>query len=114
MPTTKMKTERRFEIDLERFPAVVFESDDWGAAEYTPSEDLRDVISQILPGRSVNPKLESPAELQALYSILEKHRGADGLNPVFTAFTQLLLMKLESMVSFPRCQRSRLNNYALS
>ena len=87
MPTTKMKTERRFEIDLERFPAVVFESDDWGAAEDTPSEDLRDVISQILPGRSVNPKLESPAELQALYSILEKHRGADGLNPVFTAFT---------------------------
>ena len=87
MPTTKMKTERRFEIDLERFPAVVIESDDWGAAEYVPTEELCPVIAKILPGRSVNPKLESPAELQALYAVLEKHRGADGLKPVFTAFT---------------------------
>ncbi|MBQ7206624.1 MAG: hypothetical protein IJS01_02385 [Lentisphaeria bacterium] len=87
MTTTKMKTLRRFEPDMERFPAVVIESDDWGAAEVVPREDLCGAVSQLTSGGPVFCKLESPSELQALYSVLEKHRGKDGLPPVFTAFT---------------------------
>lgn len=87
MATAKMKTERRFEIDLKRFPAVVFESDDWGAAEFAPSQDLCQILDNILPSGEIQSKLENPGELHALFNILEKHRGADGQKPVFTAFT---------------------------
>ena len=87
--TTKMKTKRRFELDMERFPAVVFESDDWGAAEVVPSEDLCERISHLTPSGPVYCKLENVSELNALYDVLEKHQGKDGMNAVFTAFTSV-------------------------
>lgn len=64
----KMKTIRRYEIDVKKFPAVVIESDDWGVEE----------------GGKMT---ETPARLQAIFEVLLKHRGADGQPTVLTAFT---------------------------
>lgn len=84
-----MKTIRRFELDVERFPAVVIETDDWGAAEVVPSEDLCETVSKLTPSGPVFCKLESAAELEAVYKVLEKHQGRDGQHPVMTAFTSV-------------------------
>ena len=84
-----MKTLRRFELDVERFPAVVIETDDWGAAEVVPSEDLCETVSKFTPSGPVFCKLESAAELEAVYKVLEKHQGRDGQHPVMTAFTSV-------------------------
>lgn len=79
MATVKMKTVRRFELDTERFPAVVIESDDWGAAEVVPDEKLCETVSKLTPSGPVYCKLESAEELEAVYKVLEKHRGRDGI-----------------------------------
>ncbi|MBR1952338.1 MAG: hypothetical protein IKA32_07160 [Lentisphaeria bacterium] len=89
MATVKMKTIRRFEVDTERFPTVVIESDDWGAAEVVPREELCETISKLTPSGPVYCKLESAEELKAVYEVLEKHRGRDGQLPVITAFTSV-------------------------
>ena len=89
MSTVKMKTCRRFELDVERFPAVVIESDDWGAAEVVPRSELCETVSKLTPSGPVYCKLESAEELNALYQVLEKHQGKDGLPPVVTAFTSV-------------------------
>lgn len=89
MATEKMKTIRRFEPDMERFPAVVIETDDWGAAEVVPSEELCETVSKLTPSGPVFCKLESADELDALYKVLQKHQGGDGLPPVMTAFTSV-------------------------
>ena len=89
MSTVKMKTCRRFVLDVERFPAVVIESDDWGAAEVVPRSELCETVSKLTPSGPVYCKLESAEELNALYQVLEKHQGKDGLPPVVTAFTSV-------------------------
>ena len=83
---------RRFEIDAARRPVVVFESDDWGACAFAPNpevgEESRRVLARFgLPIPRRLDGLESPAELDRLFSVLASHKGADGLPPVFTAFT---------------------------
>ena len=85
--TTKMKTVRKFDFDIERFPAVVFESDDWGSAQNLPDLEQKEAFDNIVGAKPYYPKLESRKEMLALFSVLEKHRGADGLKPVITAFT---------------------------
>ncbi len=57
---------RRCEIDFKRFPVVVLESDDWGCC---------------------SGHLETPADLEKIYRLLESVRGADGLPVIVTALT---------------------------
>ncbi len=83
--------QRRFQPDFTRFPAAIFESDDWGACETAP--DPASALRCLeLFGRSpdsVTSTLESSASLEALFDVLRKHHGADGQPAVFTAFTSM-------------------------
>lgn len=89
---TEPRWEVRHAIDWDRFPAVVFESDDWGACEAVRNAEdaaalqpLWDVVLE--RSRPILTTLESPGDLERLYQVLEAFPGADGLPAVFTAFT---------------------------
>jgi hypothetical protein len=81
----------RVEIDWNKFRAVVFESDDWGACEHVRNQEDAALLQPILekltqePVR-LNSTLESPEDLQQLYQVLETARGCDGRPAVFTTF----------------------------
>lgn len=67
---------------------VVIESDDWGSIRM-PSLETREAL--VAKGYPVDKnyftrfdRLESADDLYALYAVLEKYKGADGKNPVFT------------------------------
>ena len=82
----------RHEIDWERFPTVVFESDDWGACETARNAEdaaaLQPLWDEVLERtRPILTTLERPADLARLYEALGAFTGADGLPAVFTAFT---------------------------
>jgi len=81
----------RHPIDWERFPAVVFESDDWGACEVAKSPEDAAVIERAWNAhfdrsRTVTTTLETPQDLDRLYSVLASFSGHDGQPAVFTAF----------------------------
>ena len=57
---------RRCEIDFKRFPVAVLESDDWGCC---------------------TGNLETPADLEQIYRLLESICGTDSLPVILTAFT---------------------------
>jgi hypothetical protein len=78
---------RKFEIDPERFPAVVFESDDWGACERIPSAEIAEKNKELLGWWQ--PKLENIFELEELFSVIGKYIGIDNQKAVFTAFTSV-------------------------
>jgi hypothetical protein len=83
--------EMRTAIDWNRFRAVVFESDDWGACEHVRSRDeaavLQPQLEKLLQApMRLNATLETPHDLQRLYATLETARGCDGFPAVFTAF----------------------------
>jgi hypothetical protein len=85
---------RRHEIDWNRYPAVVFESDDWGACELTPDPAAAERYRQIMKKYEKDSiwcfsTLETPADLERLFTILRKHSGIDGLPCIFTAFTSM-------------------------
>lgn len=82
----------RHPIDCARFPAVVFESDDWGACEVAPTAAVAAALEprwEALYGqrREIHTTLETPEDLRQLYAVLSGFRGADGQPAVFTAFT---------------------------
>lgn len=84
--------EIRHTIDWQRFPAVVFESDDWGACETVRNAGdaaaLQPLWDEVLERpRPILSTLETPADLSRLYETLGGVTGADGLPAVFTAFT---------------------------
>ena len=90
MKWLKYSYERKYEIDSERFPAIVIESDDWGALAGVADESLLAAYFKICGyERKCCPKLESKEELYNLFSLLKKYHGADGFSPVITAFTCL-------------------------
>ena len=90
MKWLKYPYERKYEIDSERFPAIVIESDDWGALAGVANESLLASYFNICGyERKCCPKLESKEELYNLFDLLKKYHGADGLPPVITAFTCL-------------------------
>ncbi|MBQ9338239.1 MAG: hypothetical protein IJS14_13185 [Lentisphaeria bacterium] len=68
--TAKNQYDRKYlrgcEIDFKRFPVAVLESDDWGCC---------------------SGHLETPADLEKLYRVLESIHGADGRPVIVTAFT---------------------------
>ena len=83
--------QKQYKIDWKRFPAAVFESDDWGACESASTKEVAGKIAGLykklldydyLP----NTTLETPAQLERLFQALEKFKGADGMSAVFTAF----------------------------
>lgn len=80
----------RSSIDWNQFRAVVFESDDWGACEAVRnSEDaiaLKPVIERMGKPSLSHSTLETPDDLERLYTTLEAVRGWDGQQAVFTAF----------------------------
>lgn len=85
--------QRCHEIDWRRFPAVVFESDDWGACETTRNSEEAAKYAEILNGNQQgggaappNGTLESIDDLERLYRTLERFRGVDGHPAVFSAF----------------------------
>jgi hypothetical protein len=82
---------RKYEIDWQRFPSVVFESDDWGACESATEIVAAAKVSALHKqlvnrDRSTITTLETPAQLERLFQMLEKYKGIDGLPAVFTAF----------------------------
>ena len=91
IPYPYAETKRRHEIDWRKHPAVVFESDDWGACENAIDAACSDKIAvahKKHKGEDCRElgTLESVDDLERLYRLLEKHQGADGLPAVFTAF----------------------------
>ncbi len=84
----KISTCRRFELDMDRFPAVVFESDDWGSCEWLPDKASVDLWRMAHKNDSVSMgRLEKSSDLIKLYGVLDRFSGLDGQKPVFTAFT---------------------------
>lgn len=83
--------EMRKTIDWNKFRAVVFESDDWGACEAVRNREdaaalkpLLDRLGQTLP--SLTSTLETPNDLEQLYRILGSICGCDHQPAVFTGF----------------------------
>ncbi|MBQ7649776.1 MAG: hypothetical protein IJS15_02395 [Victivallales bacterium] len=89
-PQTR-KYERRFELTGLGHPVVVIESDDWGACETVPSEAHLPEYHAIMGRHGIKPTwvcgLEKADEILQIAELLEKHHGAGGISPVFTAFT---------------------------
>ena len=67
---------------------VIIESDDWGAIR-TPSREILNYFkkSNIDVSKSIykNDALESQTDLELLFEVLQKHKGADGQPAVMTA-----------------------------
>lgn len=68
---------------------VVFESDDWGSIRM-PKRDKWDALLQL--GYAVDKRpyerydiLESQTDMESLFEVLSRHKGADGNPPVITA-----------------------------
>lgn len=80
----------RHQIDWHNFPAVVIESDDWGACEYAPSHDVwvgeRRSVSSEKFQPYYNAKLESPEEMERFSNLLLNFSGSDGSPPIVTGF----------------------------
>ncbi|HWL53199.1 MAG TPA: hypothetical protein VNQ90_12245 [Chthoniobacteraceae bacterium] len=80
-------------LDWQHEPAVVFESDDWGACEHAPSAgEWKRQLAATPPAAwppYFNAKLESPAEMERLADLLDSVRDAQGRPARFTAFTCL-------------------------
>ena len=83
---------RNFEIDIERFPAVVFESDDWGTCSSVKGEEDLAAYFKAMGMETVSGSvstLETAELLESLFQVLRKHLGKDGVPAVFTAFTNM-------------------------
>lgn len=89
-----------YTIDWRRHPVIVFESDDWGTARlFANSNDFHNSQSVMQSARqleSANRKevveslthpvtLETPEDMELIFSILKDHVGGDGVHPVVTA-----------------------------
>lgn len=81
----------RHKIDWKHWQAVVFESDDWGACENAPNTAAAEQVGKLWTDfyqskRAAGVGLESPKDLERLYTTLERFKGADALPAAFTAF----------------------------
>lgn len=81
--------------DWRKHKAVVFESDDWGNCGTCPDvETLERVRQHPVVAEDAAKRgsvwradtLEDTAEMEALFEVLERHRGGDARAAVFTAF----------------------------
>lgn len=72
---------------------IVIESDDWGICSWAPDRETHEAVSKIpevkeywetLPGW-IDGTLETPRDMDRLFSFLEEFKGRDGRPVVFTA-----------------------------
>ena len=88
--TNNREYRRNFEIDIERFPAVVFESDDWGTCSTIKQEEDLPAYYEAMQTKSVPVStLETSQLLDRLFQVLRSNLGVDGVPAVFTAFTNM-------------------------
>ena len=89
-PTTH-DYERRFELTGLGHPVVVFESDDWGSCETVANKAQLPEYNAIMDRHGIKATwictVEKADEILRIAELLEKHHGAGGIHPVFTAFT---------------------------
>lgn len=90
----QQKYTRKFEIDQKEYPVVVWESDDWGACEVIPEASMLNAYNRTLSkyGKAydwAHCGYERNFEMRDLYNVLNAHAGADGVKPVFTAYTAM-------------------------
>ncbi len=82
---------RRFEISGFGRPVVVIESDDWGACETIADESQLPEYKDIMNRHGIKSpyivRMERADEILRIAELLERHSGAGGVHPVFTAFT---------------------------
>jgi hypothetical protein len=83
--------EMRTAIDWNKYRAVVFESDDWGACEQVRNKEDVEILKPVLDRLGAGPSqldgtLETPNDLEQLYRVLENARGCDNRPAVFSAF----------------------------
>ncbi|MDI6808028.1 MAG: hypothetical protein QME66_03480 [Candidatus Eisenbacteria bacterium] len=78
-------------VNWKKHRAIIFESDDWGMAAWTPDSAA---YKRLLPlGVYAGPEgkdyalstLENARDLDRLFSLLESFKGADGRHPMFQA-----------------------------
>lgn len=81
------KWKLKHSIDFNRFKAVIFESDDWGACEFSKDIHTMNDVAKIISSSSFAANtLEKSQDLERLYKTLEKFSGCDGIPANFTAF----------------------------
>ena len=89
-------------VDWSRWPAVVFESDDWGSTPVVRTEEERaDMLTHLSTEAGVF--VDDPAVMERLFSILSRFPGADGRPAVFTAFV---------LPAFPDFRAIKQSNFA--
>lgn len=75
-------------VDWQEHPAVVVWSDDWGMNAWAPTEEAyretRD--EELMQTRWSSGSLETPADLERTFALLEAHRGGDGQPIVFEPY----------------------------
>ncbi len=88
---------------------VVFESDDWGSIRMSNRKDWETLLEK---GYAVDKRsyerfdtLESPADLEALFEVLSRHKDAHGNHPVITA------NMLMANPDFEKIEQSGFQNY---
>ncbi|OGV49077.1 MAG: hypothetical protein A2017_11775 [Lentisphaerae bacterium GWF2_44_16] len=107
----KSKAKNRiYEIDWKKYPAVIFESDDWGACQCVKNAEHAKLVKKLnfeMYGhkKDFTSSLETVEELQELFTVLNTFKGMDGLPASFTAFTCL------SNPDFERIKKSNYSEY---
>lgn len=99
----------RQSIDWRAYPTVVIESDDWGVCEGAPDMQTADAIASVQSRYAekaierTSATAEAPADLDAIYHLLEQYTGADGVHPVITAFCCTGNPDFETMICDDYC-----------
>lgn len=75
-------------VDWRKHPAVVVWSDDWGMNAWAPTEEAYHATKheELMQTRWSSGSLETPADLERTYRLLEAHRSGDGQPIVFEPY----------------------------
>ena len=75
-------------VNWREHPAVVVWSDDWGMNAWAPTEEAYNATKheELMQTRWSSGSLETPADLERTYQLLEAHRSGDGQPIVFEPY----------------------------
>ena len=75
-------------VDWKEHPAVVVWSDDWGMNAWAPTEEAYNATrhEELMQTRWSSGSLETPADLERTFQLLEAHRSGDGQPIVFEPY----------------------------
>ena len=75
-------------VNWHKHPAVVVWSDDWGMNAWAPTEEAYHATrhEELMQTRWSSGSLETPADLERTFQLLESHRGGDGQPIVFEPY----------------------------